>query len=221
MKRCPQCFEIYSDRERFCELDGQRLLTNPTVKDIEDHLPQESIPRGPGAWLSIVVGAVIGSSLSALIFSVFLLTGNPPKEAQPPIPTHLSEGANGVRPIKTISAANSEPIATAEETVSPDAGSEASPDPQPVVTAVDQSQVAHLNRGPISTGQELKHMGDNDATQTVIQLTDGTTLEVDAAWEDKQGVWYRRGGLVSFVESGRVRSITARAESKPSVASKQ
>ena len=40
------------------------------------------------------------------------------------------------------------------------------------------------------------------------------TLDVDAAWEDNQGIWYRRGGLVSFVDSSRVKAIAARKPAK-------
>ena len=43
-----------------------------------------------------------------------------------------------------------------------------------------------------------------------VQLTDGTSLEVDEAWEDTQGVWYRRGGVTHLLERARVRSIERR-----------
>jgi hypothetical protein len=46
-------------------------------------------------------------------------------------------------------------------------------------------------------------------------MNDGTTVEVDAAWEDGQGVWYRRGGMVAFVDSQRVKAIIGRAVPKP------
>jgi hypothetical protein len=45
-------------------------------------------------------------------------------------------------------------------------------------------------------------------------MNDGSTLDVEAAWEDKQGIWYRRSGLVSFVDSSRVKAITARRGTK-------
>ena len=47
-----------------------------------------------------------------------------------------------------------------------------------------------------------------------LRLTDGTTIEVDEAWEDAQGIWYRRGGVTHLIERARVRSIerTQRAE---------
>jgi hypothetical protein len=46
-------------------------------------------------------------------------------------------------------------------------------------------------------------------------MKDGTSVEADAAWEDAQGVWYRRSGLVSFVEKGRVEEITDLPQRQP------
>jgi soluble lytic murein transglycosylase-like protein len=40
-----------------------------------------------------------------------------------------------------------------------------------------------------------------------LRLADGTTMEVDEAWEDASGVWYRRGGVTYFVERTRVREV--------------
>ena len=40
-----------------------------------------------------------------------------------------------------------------------------------------------------------------------LKLADGTTMEVDEAWEDAQGVWYRRGGMTNLVEKARVREV--------------
>jgi Zn-finger nucleic acid-binding protein len=40
-----------------------------------------------------------------------------------------------------------------------------------------------------------------------LRLADGTTMEVDEAWEDAQGVWYRRGGVTHLVERSRVREV--------------
>src|SRR5215210_4849984 len=53
-----------------------------------------------------------------------------------------------------------------------------------------------------------------------LKLADGTTMEVDEAWEDAQGVWYRRGGVTHLVERSRVRevvkasAVTAEKDSK-------
>jgi soluble lytic murein transglycosylase-like protein/Zn-finger nucleic acid-binding protein len=40
-----------------------------------------------------------------------------------------------------------------------------------------------------------------------LRLSDGTTMEVDEAWEDSQGVWYRRGGVTYLVERSRVKEV--------------
>ncbi|MCA1618272.1 MAG: lytic transglycosylase domain-containing protein [Acidobacteria bacterium] len=40
-----------------------------------------------------------------------------------------------------------------------------------------------------------------------LRLADGTTMDVDEAWEDSQGVWYRRGGVTHWVDRSRVREV--------------
>lgn len=52
-----------------------------------------------------------------------------------------------------------------------------------------------------------------------LKLVDGTMMDVDEAWEDSQGVWYRRGGVTHLVEKSRVREVVkdAKASSEVSV----
>ena len=40
-----------------------------------------------------------------------------------------------------------------------------------------------------------------------LRMIDGTIVEVDEAWEDAQGVWFRRNGVTQFVERTRVKKI--------------
>ena len=40
-----------------------------------------------------------------------------------------------------------------------------------------------------------------------LHLKDGAVLEVDEAWEDAEGVWFRRAGVTQFIERERVRRI--------------
>ncbi|MDX6269136.1 MAG: hypothetical protein QOD28_359 [Acidobacteriota bacterium] len=47
-----------------------------------------------------------------------------------------------------------------------------------------------------------------------VLLVDGTTLEVDEAWDDAEGVWYRRGGMTNFVERARVKTIERKGQEK-------
>ena len=45
------------------------------------------------------------------------------------------------------------------------------------------------------------------ASADQLRLADGTMMEVDEAWEDSQGVWYRRGGVTHWVERSRVKEV--------------
>jgi len=40
-----------------------------------------------------------------------------------------------------------------------------------------------------------------------LRLIDGSAIEVDEAWEDTQGVWYRRNGVTHLVDRARIRRI--------------
>jgi Zn-finger nucleic acid-binding protein len=40
-----------------------------------------------------------------------------------------------------------------------------------------------------------------------LRLADGSTMQVDEAWEDAQGVWYRRAGVTYWVERSRVKQV--------------
>jgi Zn-finger nucleic acid-binding protein len=50
-------------------------------------------------------------------------------------------------------------------------------------------------------------MASGVALADKLRLADGTAIEVEEAWEDAQGVWYRRGGVTHLVERSRVRAI--------------
>jgi len=45
------------------------------------------------------------------------------------------------------------------------------------------------------------------ASADQLRLADGTLMEVDEAWEDAQGVWYKRGGVTHWVERSRVKEV--------------
>jgi Zn-finger nucleic acid-binding protein len=47
-----------------------------------------------------------------------------------------------------------------------------------------------------------------------LKLVDGSSIDVDEAWESEQGVWYRRGGMSHLVARDRVKAIE-RGASEP------
>lgn len=209
MKRCPQCYAVYDEAERFCEADGQELLADPTAVPESRTVAAPPQPVAAPAWVpAAALGVLIGIGIGAGVFAAITLSSgsadNEPKTVRES--TAVREQApTSLR----ATAANPAPTAEPEESPSPEAEEEAEVEASPQPTADNGAVAAELNRGPISTGKKT-NPNEIETVQTVIEMNDGSTLDVDAAWEDKQGIWYRRSGLVSFVESSRVKAITAR-----------
>ena len=211
MKRCPECYHVYDDHEKFCETDGHELLADPAVAprpEVVVNKPSAKRVWWPAAGLGVLIGIIFGAGIFAagFIFSTSEANQRPAKTE----PTGVREQA---LPNRVVAASRPAPTAEPEASPSPDPEAQAGATPSPAVNTENKTAPVQLNQGPISTGEKNSGEGQ-DKAQTVIEMTDGSTLNVDAAWEDKQGIWYRRSGLVSFVESSRVKAITARRETK-------
>ena len=210
MKRCPKCYQVFDDDEKFCETDGYELLPDPTSSlksDVVAAAPPARSVWWPAAALGLVVGVVFGFGVFAAGLFVSKSELNERPETRP------AEVREKVIPTRAVAASNSVPTPEPEISPSPDPEPQAQAETAAAVDTENKTASVQLNQGPISTG-EKNNSGEGDTVQTVIEMTDGSTLDVEAAWEDKQGIWYRRSGLVSFVDSSRVKAITARRETK-------
>src|ERR1044071_1045052 len=74
MKRCPECYHVYGDEERFCETDGHELLADPAFSPKAEVVATAPVARTmwwPAAALGIVIGVVFGAGVfaAALLFS--------------------------------------------------------------------------------------------------------------------------------------------------------
>ena len=217
MKRCPKCYEAYQNTAMFCEADGQRLLNvSGVVVDHEDLVPDMASPRST-SFTTGLIGVLVGVLLCGGGFVAYTFLKSEPESNQQtrsPFAAQMNESSQPrpapARVVEAAPAPSESPSPETEPTASPEA-----PAPQPPADAVP----ARLERGPVSTGEPQTASANSAKTKTIIEMQDGSIVEVDAAWKDGQGVWYRRGGLVSFVESPRVKAITARAEPKTTPAS--
>ena len=214
MKRCPECYEAYDDEQKFCENDGHELLADPAYSPKPEVVVANPAPARPMWWPAAVLGILIGVIFGAGVFVVALLVSTPEKSEQPA--TQATEVKERTLPNRAIATSNPAPTPEPEASPSPDSEEEAEAEPSPATNTETKTASVQLNQGPISTGEKTKPGEGDGATQTVIEMTDGSTLDVDAAWEDKQGIWYRRSGLVSFVDSSRVKAITSRRDAKVS-----
>lgn len=202
MKHCPRCQGQYRDELAFCDIDGTPLV------DRSGALPKGRVRRGPvtafsalPAGVTALIGIVIGIVLCMLVYIVFLTpslnSNEPPNNDRESTATSTAPA-----PLNQVAAERlPSPSPTAEESPSPEE-SEASEDAAPTAVTETPAKIA-VNQGPISTGTTT-----NGEVRTLITMKDGSSVEADAAWEDAEGIWYRRGGLVSFVERAKVEKIS-------------
>jgi hypothetical protein len=201
MKSCPQCKSTFPDEERFCELDGTPLVSE------DASLPTSvSSPSRPRTNSILIVAAVLGLVVGVLPVLLYVsLTGKGSVQnanhlpanstiAQPQFPTQLSQPA---------------PVASTSPSVEP------SPSPSPVSSPSLQSSPKRieLSSSPISTAA-----GGKDKTgPVVIKLQTGVTIEADEVWQTGEGIWYRRGSIVSVIDPKEVKTIErSKPQSAPS-----
>ena len=212
MKQCPECNEVFDNQKAFCDMDGAELvkLTDSPRAISETNAPAGSTPM----WVTGVIGGLIGIIICVLLYIAFLAPSRQTALQQ----DHQNNQNTEVVPPKSNQVVVAPPQLPPSETGSPTetaspADAEASPAASPA-TAAATPLPAVVNRGPIATG------GKDGATaeHAIIKMKDGSTLEADAAWEDKQGVWFRRSNVVSFVDKSRVESIIEVPQKRPAAA---
>ena len=197
MKQCPECDEVFDNQKAFCDMDGSELVK---LTDSPRAISQTNRPAGATpVWMTGVIGGLIGIIVCVLLYIAFLAPSretahhNQNPETAPPRSNQVAVvPANQLPPAETASPAES----PAEAEASP----AASPTPQPATT----KPPAALNNGPIATAGKAVSTGQ----RTIIRMKDGSSVEADAAWEDAQGIWFRRSGVVSFLDKSRVEAIT-------------
>ncbi|HET6670604.1 MAG TPA: hypothetical protein VFH15_10275 [Pyrinomonadaceae bacterium] len=206
MKRCPKCLEAYDDAEKFCELDGRKLLADPTIHVVEASAPVTPTRNPNERSLMMLVGVLGGVLISAALFVVYSVANKEAPESRQSS-ARVLQAAPATRQTLTIP---SEPAPRPSATPLEEAEAENSPEPETQAEVKETAAPTKVNQGPISTGGHK----DEPNLRTVIQLNDGTSLDVDEAWKEGQGIWYRRGGLVSFLDSKDVKSISTVADTK-------
>jgi hypothetical protein len=218
MKRCPQCYQVYENTEAYCETDGQRLLDDPALLVEKEYLVPDApvSTAGTGAVATGLIGVLTGVILcGAGYFAYSFLTSasDQPANEKVPLAAQVHESQPRPAPARVPDA-----VPSPSETPAEEEEAEASPEPS---QAPVQAVQPELNHGPVITAEQSSVTADGAKLTTIIEMQDGSKVEADAAWKDNQGVWYRQGGLVSFVEGTRVKAITARVDPKVSPAVKQ
>ena len=191
MKRCPQCLFIYPDSDSSCDFDQTPLAS-------VDDATIDAATRPPKRR-ALPIAAAIGLILGILIFALYYGLTRQPQKAS----------AAAESPI------TAEAVAPAPAPASPSPEVSPSPSPSPSIapsprTLLSQPSTAHTRAtgDPVSTSGP--GIGTRQGGKPVIMLTSGGKIEADEVWRTKDGVWYRRNGMVSLLKRGQVKTIVTR-----------
>ena len=190
MKRCPQCLFLYPDSDEHCDFDKTPL-------EVVDDSALDAATTRPTKSRGLPIAAAIGLILGVLVFGIYYAVSY--KKAIATEPTTQSV------PLQV----SPSPVATP----SPSPESSPSPSPSPSSSprnAENSLSTAHSRAtvDPVSTSGP--GMGNRQGGKPVIVLVSGGKIEADEAWRTKDGVWYRRNGIVTLLKAGQVKAIVTR-----------
>jgi hypothetical protein len=206
MKRCPQCLFIYPESDARCDFDNTPLVVVDDA-EIESAIAPVSgkkkrgsaskknspgskkSSRKKGTAITAAVGLVLGLGGFFVYYS-------------------LNSRAKDVAEIQPVAfASTATPRATPPHVVivSPPVEN-AEPSPTPVSkTAPERTATSHsrTTAAPVSTSGP----GMGKGGKPVILLTTGGKIDADEVWRTRDGVWYRRAGIVTLLKHNRVKAI--------------
>jgi hypothetical protein len=192
MKRCPQCFFLYPDSDEHCDFDKTPL-------EVVDDSALEAATTRPTKRRSLPIAAVIGLIVGVLAFATYYAVSYKTRKATA-APEPATQSVPQVLP---------SPVAT------PSPAPESSPSPTPSSFPTPKSasngvSTAHSRStsDPVSTSGP--GMGNRQGGKPVIVLVSGGKIEADEAWRTKDGVWYRRNGMVTLLKAHQVKAIVTR-----------
>jgi len=244
MKHCPQCDFIYEDDQSVCDMDGKELVpslavvsdqdlatsVSATPVPVSDVLPVESAGR---RWRNFALLTLF--VLATLILVIYLARANQLRSPRAPEMSESSadRSAGPAQPTSetTVGQPSSSELVSAQ-TPSVGAASEQSPEQPGELSSAEREQAAassasstanealahtRLTPGPVSAGAP----SGNSRGPVIVRLNNGASIRADEAWEKREGIWYRQGGVVTFLKRSEVRTIerlpSPVARSRPAV----
>jgi hypothetical protein len=146
---------------------------------------------------------VIGIVLFAIVLAFYFVRSharqgfapatNPPQQSSSVV--SRAEAAPADQNSKGLST-----VSSPEQLASPSASVETSDDQAPV------SEVADRRRLAASAVSARSSAGEGNAP-AMIWLKNGSAIKADEVWEKREGIWYRQGGLVTFLKRSQVKAM--------------
>ena len=191
MKRCPQCLFLFPDSDEKCDFDQTPL------EDVDDSAV-ESATRPKKSRVSFLIAAI---ALILGVFGVALYVGLAQRSRKASAAT---ESPTNTQPVATPSPAAASPSPSPVPSPSPSPSPSASPKASPSISTAHTRSTGD----PVSTSGP--GIGTRQGGKPVIMLTSGGKIDADEVWRTKDGVWYRRNGIVTLLKRGQVKNIVTR-----------
>jgi hypothetical protein len=201
MKRCPQCLFLYPDADERCDFDT-------TVLEVVDEATIEAAtnPGKPRVRRSRTIPIAIAAAVGGLLLAVVVLA------------VYFGMGRQKQEIAAAPSAAAQSPVSSPQAVLP-----EASPSPSPEVSPSPSASPSPTQKTS-SNGTSTSHsratidpvstsgpgIGTRQGAKPVIVLTSGGKIEADEVWRTKDGVWYRRNGIVTLLKRAQVKAIVTR-----------
>jgi len=220
--------ELVSNPGRVVTEQGFASLVSATPVLASDGLPMESAGRRRRNFALVTA---VGLVLAALVIVIYLARTHQLKSVRAPenseslidrsageIPPQSTSGDTSGQPSSADLASTQTPSA---DTALPDQSREQSNELSSVETdqAAKESRAhTRLTPGSVSAGAS----SGNSRGPVIVRLNNGAAIRADEAWEKREGIWYRQGGVVTFLKRSEVRTIerlpspTARSKSAAS-----
>src|SRR5690349_6205456 len=186
MKRCPQCLFIYPESDQRCDFDQTPLVD---VADSEiDAAAQTHGNKIRFVFIGLAAVLAIGAFVIYLGFRTKIEDQSPPI-----VPIAVTQE------IPT-------PLPSPSPIVSPSPSPSSSPSPSPKASPT-RVATAHTTTSvdPVSTSGP--GIGTRRGSKPVIILSSGGKIDADEVWRTRDGVWYRKAGIVTLLKAGRVKAI--------------
>jgi hypothetical protein len=189
MKQCPKCNSSFPDTDKFCEVDGSVLVA---AEDPTSHTTSERDKK----FFPLL--AVIGTSVGVLLVFTYLtfLRGRT---------TQLSASSNheAQRQVATSLPSPAAPAHLVNPSVEPSPSPSPSPTVQPSPSPQASATPVELNSTPIA----ITPGAPSQTGQVIIRLVSGGKIEAEEVWQTGEGVWYRKGSVISLLDPKNVKSI--------------
>lgn len=195
MKRCPQCLFLFPDSDEKCDFD-QTPLEVVDDSALEGATTRPKTHPKKRSALPVVVAAV------ALVLGVFVVALYYGLSRQSQKASAATESSTDVQPVATPS-----PV-TPSPTPSPSPSPSLSPSPSPKASPSISTAHTRATSDPVSTSGP--GIGTRQGGKPVIMLTSGGKIDADEVWRTKDGVWYRRNGIVTLLKRAQVKNIVTR-----------